>query len=176
MDSDVHSPPAPRLTDRELEELLVRLSPRLKSILARYRVPFQDAEDLLQDALTLLWRKAGDLRDPEAYLVTTLQYRCQMYWRSHGRRRLEVVESELLEALAAPQPPAQENAALRHDLSRELAALPPRSRRLVRLRYGLGLTVREAAERLDAPAEAVRQRSIHARTLFARRLSRHNLI
>lgn len=163
-------------TDRLAEDLLVRVSPRLRAILARYRIPHPDGEDLLQDALVLMVRKGSALRDPEAYLVTTLRYRCLMFWRSHGRRRHEVMEEAVLEALAEPQPPGQEAAGLRHDLRRILADLPPRRRRLIRLRYGLGYTVREVAEHLGAEPEAVRQRSIQARSLFAQHICRHNLL
>ncbi|MCB1033658.1 MAG: sigma-70 family RNA polymerase sigma factor [Acidobacteria bacterium] len=164
---------APPASERLAEELLRRTAPRLRAILGRYRIPHPDGEDLLQDALVLLVRQGEKLRDPEAYLVSTLRFRCLMFWRSHGRRRQEVVEAAALESLAEPQPPAQETASLRHDLRRILAGLSPPRRRLIRLRYGLGYTVREVAEQLGATPEAVRQRSIQARSLFARHISRH---
>jgi RNA polymerase sigma factor (sigma-70 family) len=156
-----------------VDEHLQELKPRLKAILGRYRIPPQDAEDLLQDALLLLIRKVPTLRDPKAYLLTTLKYRCQMYWRNRGRQRQEAVHSDHLEAVAKPQAPSQEAAVLRHDLGRVLADLPPRPRRLIRLRYGLGYTAREVAEHMGVKTDAIRQRSTHARNLFARHLSRH---
>ena len=153
-----------------------RVGPRLRTILARYRIPFEDAEDLIQDALLLLVRKGTSLRNPEAYLCITLQFRCLMYWRSRGRQRQEAVALDLLEALTDPQPPNQESAALRHDLRRLLAALPDKARQLIRLRYGLGYTAREVAQHLDAPPDAIRQRSTYARNLFARHMASLDLI
>ncbi len=171
----METPISRTVPNHTIEELLVRLKPRLRSILGRYRIPFQDAEDLVQDALLLLVRKIEDLRDPEAYLLTTLQFRCRMYWRSQGLRRQEAVAAERLEDLAQPLPPAQDKVVLRQDLARLLADIPPRPRKLIRLRYGLGYTSREVAERLGAAPEAVRQRSLYARSLFAASISRHNL-
>ncbi|MCH9650378.1 MAG: sigma-70 family RNA polymerase sigma factor [Deltaproteobacteria bacterium] len=165
--------PAP--PSQTIEEVFVRLEPRLRSILGRYRIPFQDADDLLQDALLLLIRKIEELRCPEAYLLTTLQYRCLMYWRGRQRRKDEGVTTELLEDLAQPQAPSQDRALLRHDLSRLWAALPPKTRKLIWLRYGLGYTSREVAEHLGDAPEAIRQRSIYARNLYAASMNRHNL-
>ena len=153
----------------------MRLRPRMRAILGRYRIPFQDAEDLLQDAFVLLIRKENELRDPEAYLLTTLQFRCRMYWRNQLRQRHETVATDLLEDLAGPQAPSQEGAVLRHDLGRLLADLPPRPRHLIHLRYGLGYTAREVAEKLGSNPDSIRQRSTHARSLFVRRLSRQEL-
>ena len=158
-----------------LEKLLARLDARLRSILGQYRIPHQDAEDLLQDAFVLLIRNEERLRDPEAYLLTTLQYRCRMYWRNRGRQRHETVASDLLEDLAGGQAPSQESAALQHDLSRLLADLPPRPRRLIHLRYGLGYTAREVAEQLGTSPDSIRQQSTHARSLFVRCLNRYQL-
>ncbi len=171
---DLMSNPASTL-EKQAEDLLRRIAPRLRAILARHRIPHPDGEDLLQDALVLLIRKGDTLRNPEAYLISTLQYRCLMFWRSHARRRQEATESATLEALAKPQPPAQEAAGLRHDLRRVLADLPPGRRRLIHLRYNLGYTVREVAAQLEAEPEAVRQRSIQARSLFAQEINRHKL-
>ena len=167
---------ATSIPDRKTEELLRRVAPRLRAILARYRIPHPDGEDVLQDALVLLIRKGDDLRDPEAYLVTTLQYRCLMFWRSQARRRHEATEAEALEALAKPQPPAQEAAGLRLDLRRVLADLSPGRRQLIHLRYGLGYTAREVAAQLEVEPEAIRQRSIQARNLFAQEIHRHDLL
>lgn len=161
--------------DGPLAELLVQLEPRIQAILGRYRIPRQDGEDLVQDSLVLLLRKASFLRNPTAYFLTTLQFRCRMYWRSRGRRRQEPMADETLENLAGAQAPTQEAALLRRDLDRLLGGLPPRQQSLIRLRYGLGYTAREVAERWGLEPDSVRQRSTHARGVFARHLSRHDL-
>jgi RNA polymerase sigma factor (sigma-70 family) len=143
----------------------------LRAILGRHRIPFEDAEDLMQDALVLLLRKHGTLRNPDAYLCITLQFRCRMYWRDRNRRRQETVAAEHLEDLSEPEPPIQERVALGRDLRRLLADLPRNARRLICLRYGLGYTAREVAQYLGASPDAVRQRSTYARGLFTRRVA-----
>ncbi|MEM9291551.1 MAG: sigma-70 family RNA polymerase sigma factor [Acidobacteriota bacterium] len=153
--------------DEELEQLLARLYPQLRQILARHRVPFDDADDVLQDALLVLLRKAHQVRNPEAYLVTTLQYRCRMYWRARAHQRSLRAEQELLEEVAVPGPLPQQCATQRLDLERCLASLPAPARRLVRLRYGLGYTARELAPLLGLSVDAVRQRSVYARRRFS---------
>lgn len=156
------------------QEFLTRLHPKLRAILHYYRIPRQDAEDVLQDALVLLLSK-GPLRDRGSYLLSVLHYRCIMYWRSRGRRRDQTMEQASLEDLATPQGPNQEAAAQRHDIGRVLAQLPPRSRKLLQLRYALGYTARELAEQLGARTGTVKQRCTHARSqaaVAARRISR----
>lgn len=166
-------PGAPeRTTADAIPELLMTLKPRLKTILARFRIPGQDAEDLLQDALLLLVRNRHHLRDPAAYLLSTLQYRCRMYWRQHRRRRQLGVDDRLLEQLApALRPSGQEAAEVRSDLLRQLATLEPGARRLVLLRYALGYTIRETADQVGLTRDSVRQRARYARNQLARRLA-----
>ncbi|MCB1057615.1 MAG: sigma-70 family RNA polymerase sigma factor [Acidobacteria bacterium] len=155
-----------------ITELLQVLKPRLKTILARFRIPRQDAEDVLQDSLLLLVRRHAGLRDPAAYLLSTLQYRCHMYWRHRRRDRLLDIGDQLLEHLAPPMRAADQAAVeARRDLGRQLATLEPGARRLVLLRYALGYTNRETARRLGLPHDSVRQRARYARNLLARRLA-----
>lgn len=134
--------------DRSLQEFLERMRPRLRSLFARYRVPVQDTEDILQQALLALVYQWDNIRDPEAWLMGTLRKTCLLYWRERRRRLYDAVDTAVLEWIAAPTPPDQEKNELRHDLESLMARLPERCRSLLRLRYRYGLDPGELAERL----------------------------
>jgi RNA polymerase sigma factor (sigma-70 family) len=134
--------------DHALEELLEELQPRLRGVLASFRIPYEDAEDLMQQSVLTYLHKRERIQDPGRWLVGTLKNRCLMYWRSHRRQLYESVDAALLESIAEPRRPKQETADLTRDLNRILAKMPERCRNLLHLRYALGCEPSEAAERL----------------------------
>lgn len=155
-----------------LDELLVRLRPRFRQVLARFRIPAQDAEDILQEALVAAVHKWQEIQDPEAWLMVTLRNRCLIYWRRRRDSVLSNVDQTLLELMSKPQEPPQEKQELLWDLDTLLEGVPDRCRDLLRLRYRLGLSSAEAADRLGLRADSARkatQRCLAAltRQLFA---------
>jgi RNA polymerase sigma factor (sigma-70 family) len=153
MDSPVPS----ELAELSLEDLLARVEPRLKRVLSRYRIPAQDAEDLLQETFLIMVSKAGTIRNPDAWLLATLANRCIIYWRKHRSRLWDLVDSTILELLSEGEAPAQEAADLRFDLDTLLSHLPDRCRSVLRLRYGLGCSTAEAAERMGYCKSSIRK-------------------
>jgi len=131
-----------------VELFLHQIRPRLKSLFARYRIPPQDTEDILQAALLALVYQWPGIRDPEAWLMGTLKNRCLLYWRERRRKLYEGVDSTVLDLLAQPCAPEQEHADLVRDLSAVIGRLPERCQSLLRLRYQLGYEASEVAERL----------------------------
>jgi RNA polymerase sigma factor (sigma-70 family) len=131
-----------------LDSLLRRARPRLARVLRRYRIPTEDAEDLLQETFLLLVAKWSTIHTPEAWLFATLHNRCVIYWRRRRTKLYDAVDDTILELLARPQMPAQHRVQLRADLEAILAQLPHRCRSILRLRYGLGCTPAEVSERL----------------------------
>lgn len=134
--------------EHALEDLLENIQPRLRGVLATFRIPFVDAEDLLQQAVLTFLMKRDEIKDPARWLVGTLRNRCLMYWRSHRRRLYESVDVAILEALAEPVAPAQDRLDLASDLNGVLVKLSPRCRSVLRLRYGLGCDPAETAREL----------------------------
>lgn len=134
--------------DDELELLLSSFKPRARAITSSFRIPAQDGEDLLQDALLTLVNKRHEIYSPEAWLAATLRKRCLMYWRSRRRSLLRQVDAAVLELIAAETPAPQEAVDLRHDLDNALRQLPARCRSLLIARYQKGLTPSEAARSL----------------------------
>ncbi|HEX4962464.1 MAG TPA: sigma-70 family RNA polymerase sigma factor [Thermoanaerobaculia bacterium] len=140
-----------------LEEILSRTEPKLKKVLSRYRIPAQDAEDILQDTFLIMVSKLGTIRNPDAWLVGTLANRCIIYWRRHRARLFDLVDSAILELLAEGEAPAQEQADLRCDLDALLSCLPNRCQSVLRLRYGFGCTTAEVAEQTGYCKSSIRK-------------------
>ena len=140
-----------------LDQLLRRLRPRLKQVLGRYRIPAHDAEDLVQEALISTIQKWDVIQDPEAWLLVTLRNRCVVYWRKRRNNLYSSVDTAILELLSEPVAAPQERAELLWDLNNLLEELPPRCRKLLRLRYGLGYDSSEVAERMGYHPSSVRK-------------------
>jgi RNA polymerase sigma factor (sigma-70 family) len=147
----------PDLAEPSLEEILLRMEPRLKRVLSRYRIPAQDADDLLQETFLIMISKAGSIRNHDAWLLATLANRCIIYWRKHRSRLWDLVDTAILELLADGEAPAQERSDLRYDLDTLLANLPDRCRSVLRLRYGFGCSTAEAAERTGYCKSSIRK-------------------
>jgi RNA polymerase sigma factor (sigma-70 family) len=155
--------------EASLESFLHKVQPRLKTLFARYRIPIQDTEDILQQALLALVYQRPSIRDPEAWLVGTIRNKCLLYWREHRRKLYEAVDAAVLEFMAEPMAPAQEGADLQRDLDILLERLPERCRALLALRYRQGYEPPELAERLGYSQSSISK--ITTRCLAA--LTRH---
>jgi RNA polymerase sigma factor (sigma-70 family) len=152
-DAGQQAPPEPL----SIEALVPRLQPKLRRVLARYRLPVEDAEDVLQQSFLDLVYKQKSIYNPEAWLLATVRNRCIIYWRKRRSQVCESVDLALLDLLAQPEAPRQSGALLRHDLERVLDQLPKRCRALLRLRYGLGYKPAEVAEALGYQPSSVRK-------------------
>jgi RNA polymerase sigma factor (sigma-70 family) len=126
-------------------DLLERVEPRVKSVLAAYRIPPEDAEDLLQQTLLVLLYHWDTVRDPEHWMMGTLRRQCLMYWRRQRRRIYSAVDSALLELLSRPVSPSQVREEMLADLIGMIDRLPPRCRSLLDLRFRLGYEPGEVA-------------------------------
>jgi RNA polymerase sigma factor (sigma-70 family) len=133
------------------------VQPKLERILCYYQIPPQDAEDVIQESVLTLLYKWDRIHSAEAWLVATLKRRCLMYWRSRRSRLTDAVDAVVLELLAEPASPTQEQADVTHDLERALGCLPARCQNLLRLRYGLGYKPAEVADRLGYRTSSIRK-------------------
>jgi RNA polymerase sigma factor (sigma-70 family) len=140
--------PEPTENVTTFEDFLKAVEPRLKRLLALYRIPGDDAEDVLQQALLALLYQWERVRDPESWLFGTVRRHCLMYWRTHRRRIYSAVDSTLLELLSAPLAPSQDRTDLICDLESLIERLPPRCRSVLRLRFRLGYEPTEVAHML----------------------------
>ena len=138
-----------------LEVLLKELQPRIRAVFSRYRIPPQDAEDLLQQTLLIYLHKCDSVYDPANWLIGALRNRCLIYWRSRRRQIYTAVDKALLESVAEAQTSPQEKASLFRDLNRLMADLPARCRKIFRLRYREGYNPTETADRLGYKASSI---------------------
>lgn len=134
--------------ESSLELFLQGVRPRMKTLFAHYRIPPQDTEDILQQALLALMYQRQVIRDPEAWLFGTLRNKCLLYWRERRRKLYDAVDAAVLEVMAGPMAPEQEDADLRRDLATAIERLPERCRTLLSLRYSQGYEPPELARRL----------------------------
>lgn len=111
----------------------------------------------MQEAFLILVTKWGTVGSPEAWIVATLANRCIIYWRKSRSRLWDLVDGAVLELLSDARPPAQDGFDLRVDLERLVAGLPERCRSLLRLRYQLGCTTIETADRSGYCRSSVRK-------------------
>jgi RNA polymerase sigma factor (sigma-70 family) len=155
--------------ESSLEIFLSRVQPRLKVLFARYRIPPQDTEDILQQALLALVYQRQEVRDPEAWLLGTIRNKCLLYWREQRRKLYESVDEAVLDLMAEPLAPDQEGNDLRRDLESAIEHLPERCRSLLALRYRQGYEPPELAERLGYSPASINK--ITTRCLAA--LTRH---
>jgi RNA polymerase sigma-70 factor (ECF subfamily) len=120
-----------------------------------------DAEDAVQDAFAMAWRKRDGLRDPDrfdAWFGRILVNTCRERLRTRARSRVREVDvvPELATADGAP------GVGLRLAVGGALAGLDPDHRIVVVLRYWSDLTVDEIADRVGVPAGTVKSRLHYA--------------
>jgi RNA polymerase sigma factor (sigma-70 family) len=140
-----------------LEELLEAVRPRLKKVLKVCDIPFQDAEDLLQETFLELLRKWDTVRHKDSWLVGTLRFKCSNYWRNRRAVPVEAFDLPDLDGMATPLAPDQERAEILHDLRRLVDGLDDRDRAVLYLRFGLGLSTAEVALRLGYRSSSIGQ-------------------
>ena len=124
-----------------------------------------DAEDAVQDAFALAWRKRSSLRDPDRFdawfgriLVNVCRERLRARARSRVREVAVAAEPVVGDRPGAPGP----DIALRVAVGGALAGLDPEHRIAVVLRYWSDLTVDEIADRVGVPAGTVKSRLHYA--------------
>lgn len=145
----------PESSSVSFEDFLKKVEPRLKGMLASYRIPPEDAKDVLQGAFLALLYQWDQVHHPERWLLGTLRRHCLMYWRTRRRKIYSSVDSTFLELLSEPVAPSQERSDLLCDLENLIARLPSRCRSLLQLRFLLGYEPPEVAHRLGYQVSSI---------------------
>ncbi len=134
-----------------------RIRPRLKLMLRSYDIPFQDADDLLQDSLLEAVRKWEHDLQPGFWLLGTLRFKCSNYWKRVRNKIPQSMALPDLEELCEPLPPPQEKVDEAFDLRHAMSGLDPRHRRALWLRFAVGFTPEEVADQLGYCHSSVRK-------------------
>ncbi len=143
--------------EESLDALVQRIRHRLKLVLRGYDIPFQDAEDLLQDSLLEALRKWDTIYNKESWLLGTLRFKCSNYWKRIRTKTPQMMDLPDLEELCPPLPPPQEKRDEALDLRQSLSGLDPRHRKALWLRFAMGFTPQEVADRLGYCHSSVRK-------------------
>ncbi len=154
-----------------IEELLGKLEPEIGKVFSQFKIPTQEAEDLLQEALLALVVKRERIQEPARWLLGALRTQCLIYWRRRRRKLYETVDTTLLEMAAEPVPAGGERAHWRCDLNRAISGLSHRCKSILRLRYGLGFEGDEVASRLGYQPSSIRRVTLRCLSYLTRRLT-----
>jgi RNA polymerase sigma-70 factor (ECF subfamily) len=136
----------------------------------RRRAPLLSADDVVADALLVLWQRLDDVpieaAVPWAYGVAR---RCLANDRRGTRRRLALVDRMEAQPAPAPTPPGTDRD---DELDAALVSLPPDDQEILRLWAWEQLAPREIATVLDITANAASIRLHRAKAKLASRLER----
>ena len=144
------------------KELFQSFAPRVKSYMMRQGADPTSAEELAQETLLMVWRKAG-LYSPEKGSASTWIFTIARNLRIDRLRR-EVPWQELPEGhdeIRSDDPTPDEIVSTRERQARTqtaLATLPDDQKAVVSLSYLEGLSHSEIAERLSLPLGTVKSR------------------
>jgi DNA-directed RNA polymerase specialized sigma24 family protein len=133
----MNAPFPPDAADLMTQDTVELLEPRIEALLARFKIPGDEAQMILDDTLMALLAKRERIKDPERWLLRTLKNRCLRYWQGRRSRLARIVDAGLLTVLSARGYERSEQEAIRGELAALVAALPPRLRRILEQRYGL---------------------------------------
>ena len=153
--------------DRQAFEELYRLYyRRLFGFLLRFTRRPDVVEEILDDAMFVVWQKAGDFQERSrvSTWVLGIAYRKALKRVERDRRRPQEISPE--EAGLTEQGRADRKVELRElrdTLQAALARLSPEHRAVVDLTYNHGYSVREIAEIVNCPVNTVKTRMFHAR-------------
>ena len=145
-------------------QLFRRYAPKIKAHLLARGAPATIADELTQEVMLVVWRKAR-LYDPARGSVAAWLYtisRNSLVNRLRADRR-RTDDAALADAFPEPDPPPTSEQALvaaelRRSLAGSLAALPPEQREILESAYWRGQTPQECAEERRIPLGTVKTR------------------
>jgi RNA polymerase sigma factor (sigma-70 family) len=152
-----------RSADRAAFAELFRLfAPRLKSYLIRQGCDFALADELMQETMIMVWRRAASFDRRRASLATWL-FTIARNKRVDAFRRQRRPEIDLQDPALVPDPaPPADEPVLAHErgrrLAQALAALPKEQAALIRLAYFDDRTQSDIAQTTRLPLGTVKSR------------------
>ena len=151
--------------DRDaFRDLYVRYHRRLARFLARLTHGRDDAEDIINDTLWIVWQRAGDFRNASrvSTWIMGIAYRraLKLITRAAIHARAMTLESSATEHATAD---GLEATLDRQRMQRALAQLPPEQRLVLEFTYYLDHSCEEIAEIMECPVNTVKTRMFYAR-------------
>jgi RNA polymerase sigma factor (sigma-70 family) len=118
----------------------------------RFHVPPDDVEALVNDVFVSFIRHHAHVRDPRSWLTAAMRNTCAEYWRHNGN----VAFAEEAQG-ASVADLRRDSIAVRVDMRRVLARLSKHCRRVLFLRFYIGLSVKELAAQLGVTSNNAKQ-------------------
>lgn len=151
------TPEGPR---EQLRRLVKDERGKMVSVAARIVGDMAEAEDVLQDTLAAVLKRAGkiEIKDLAAYLYRAIHVNAL---KRRARRRRHAS----LEKVAEPAAPEREEAEFEIaplELERALAGLPESQQAVIRMKYYVGLTFRQIGEMLSISTNTAASRARYA--------------
>ena len=152
-----------RHRDREaFQRLFLNFGPKIKAVMIRSGTDSDTAEDLAQDVMLTLWRKA-ELYAPERGTVAAWVFTIARNTRiDRLRRQCSRVYEDIADLnLESPEADGEEETEMRQRdslVGEALASLPPDQRRVVELSFVEDMPQAEIATALDLPLGTVKSR------------------
>ncbi|HEX2705023.1 MAG TPA: sigma-70 family RNA polymerase sigma factor [Candidatus Lustribacter sp.] len=149
------------LDDEAVAQIYREHGPMLRRLVWRVTGDVGRADDIVQEVILRVWRKAPDPQNLRGYLVAAVRNLVVDQHRAAGRRPHEVAFAE--PRTAEPAEPGDLDRALDQILVEEgLGRLQGDHRVIVRALYFERLTVAETAARLGIPEGTVKSRAFYA--------------
>ncbi len=161
--------------DRDaFRELYLHYHRRLARFLTRLTRRHEDAEEIINDTLWIVWQRAADFRDASqvSTWIMGIAYRraLNMIRRAATHERVMALERAEGEAAASDAVPAME---ARQLLDFALAQLPLEQRLVLEFTYYLDHSCEEVAEIMECPVNTVKTRMFNARRKLREILAEH---
>jgi RNA polymerase sigma-70 factor (ECF subfamily) len=143
-------------------DLFVKYGPRVKAMMMRQGADAETAEDITQDTMLAIWRKAHLFVEQKGS-ITTWIYTIARNLRIDRLRRQVVwldieEEAERLESADEPADITVARGEIQDRVRGALSLLPPEQFEAVQLSYVEGLSHHEISERLNMPLGTVKSR------------------
>jgi RNA polymerase sigma factor (sigma-70 family) len=152
-----------RKGDREAFAVLVhQVSGSLFAVAQRILRDQGLAEDALQNALVLAWRRLPHLREPERFEAWIHRILVNACYDESRRSRHWTANVRVMPMQGPAEPDGAERVADRDELERAFRLLPVEQRAVFVLHHYLGLPLVEVAELLEIPAGTARSRLHYA--------------
>jgi len=150
--------------DREsFRELYIIYHRRLARFLIRLTRRYEVAEEIINDTMWVVWRKAGEFRGDSrvsTWIMGIAYRRALKTLSSRGEQRFDTVPIEN-EPLVAPDEIGA--AEMGEWIALALQQLPTDQRLALEFAYGNGNSCEEIAQIMDCPVNTVKTRLFHAR-------------
>jgi RNA polymerase sigma-70 factor, ECF subfamily len=156
-----------KAADRELDDRLLTLLyashfDAVTCFVAGLVADAAQRDDIVQETFVRAWRNIDridfDAGNPRSFLFTVAQNIMVDQWRSQRRRGEVLVGGEV----AVPTPDSVNKALEQMMIGEALVRLSPEHREVIKALYFDGLTVAEAADRLELAIGTVKSRSYYA--------------